>query len=353
MRVLNIPNFYYPNIGGIEQTARDFTKSLLEMGITDQKVLCINRLSKKTETDTVDGVEVIRCGCTVKIASQCMSADYAAEMKKLMNEFRPDTVILHWPNPFTLYNLMKYADRDFKFILYWHSDIVKQKLLGRLFYGLEDRAAERANVIVVTSPNYIDGSRVLSKNRDKCVVVPSCIDPKRFEVTPAIMEKTSVIKGKYAGKTLCFAFGRHVPYKGFEYLEEAEKYLPPNIKVVIGDRLSQDELIAHLFACDIFCFPSITKNEAFGLSLVEGMFFGKPAVTFTIPGSGVNYVSLDGITGIECPNRDSKAYAEAIIKLANDKKLREKLGRQARERATENFTYEKYSMNIQGLVKSI
>ena len=62
-------------------------------------------------------------------------------------------------------------------------------------------------------------------------------------------------------------------------------------------------------ACDVFCFPSVTKNEAFGIALAEGMYFGKPAVTFTIPGSGVNYVNLDGVTGIECKNADCKDYA--------------------------------------------
>ena len=45
----------------------------------------------------------------------------------------------------------------------------------------------------------------------------------------------------------------------------------------------------------IFCFPSITRNEAFGIALAEAMYCGKPAVTFTIEGSGVNFVSLDGV----------------------------------------------------------
>ena len=48
--------------------------------------------------------------------------------------------------------------------------------------------------------------------------------------------------------------------------------------------ISDFEKRAYLHACDIFCFPSITKNEAFGIALAEGMYFGKPAVTFTIAG---------------------------------------------------------------------
>ena len=352
MKILNIPNFYYPNIGGIEQVARDFSRVFSEKGVAEQKVLCTNRNGKKTVRGNVDGVDVTYCGCTAMIRSQAVSADYPGELRKLMNEFHPDVVVLHYPNPFQLFFLMRHAKKDFRFILYWHSDIVRQKWLGRLFIGLEKKAAERADLIITASRNCMEGSRTLKSYREKCRVVPYCIDPSRFELTPAVTERISGIRKKHEGKVLCFAFGRHVPYKGFEVLNEAKKYLPENIDVVIGDRLSQDELTAYLHTCDIFCFPSITKNEAFGLGLAEGMLFGHPAVTFTIPGSGVNYVSPNGITGIECPNGDAKAYAEAIMKLADDRELRERLGRNARERVLNHFTFEHYKENIYETVVS-
>ena len=105
-------------------------------------------------------------------------------------------------------------------------------------------------------------------------------------------------------------------------------------------------MIACLLACDIFCFPSVTKNEAFGIALAEGMYFGKPAVTFTIPGSGVNYVNVKNVTGLECPNSDSVAYAKALEKLAADPALREKFGKAGRERVLNNFTYDTFRQNI-------
>ena len=61
----------------------------------------------------------------------------------------------------------------------------------------------------------------------------------------------------------------------------------------------------------------------------------KAPVTFTIPGSGVNYVSINGVTGIEVPNRDVKAYATAMTKLADDKELRDRYGKAARKRVVE------------------
>ena len=83
------------------------------------------------------------------------------------------------------------------------------------------------------------------------------------------------------------------------------------------------------------------------------MYFGKPAVTFTIPGSGVNYVNLDGVTGIECPNCDSKAYANALKKLCNDDELRKRYGQAARQRIIVNFTAGIFEENIKRLIEEV
>ena len=99
-------------------------------------------------------------------------------------------------------------------------------------------------------------------------------------------------------------------------------------------------------ACDIYCFPSITKNEAFGLALADAMYYEKPAVTFTIPGSGVNYVSLDGVTGIEVENRNVEKYAEALKKLSTDKELRDQYGKAGKKRVIENFLDSQFRENI-------
>ena len=119
------------------------------------------------------------------------------------------------------------------------------------------------------------------------------------------------------------------------------------------DGVENDELVSRILACDIFCFPSITKNEAFGIALAEAMAYAKPAVTFTIEGSGVNYVSLNGLTGIEVENRNVAAYAEAIKKLASDAQLRKTYGENAKRRVEELFTNEKFTQNVNYLLESL
>ncbi len=373
-RVLQITNYMYPNIGGIEQVARDISASLKTQDDVEQKIICFNSnasdgkyICRQGETvhDEVDGVEVIRCGCFAKISSQQLSAVFGRELKKVMDDFRPDIVIFQYPNPFEAHYLLKYRKRDFRLIVFWELDITKQKILGKLFHKQSLNLLKRADLILTSSPNYIEGSPYLRKFRDKCTPLPLCIPKDRLHPSENSLRLAEKLRAEYSGKTLCFAVGRHIPYKGFSYLIKAAKLLDPNrFSVCIGGSgelteglkreaegcetvrflgtLSHDELLAYYNACDIFCFSSVTKNEAFGLALAEAMYYSKPAVTFTIEGSGVNFVSLDGVTGIECPNGDPAAYAQAIRRLADDSALRREYGRNARKRAEDLFMFERF-----------
>ena len=383
-KILQISNYIYPNIGGIEQVARDIANVLSADGSYEQKIICFNETARdgdyachrnETVHDTVDGVEVIRCGCITKKFSQSISLTFPGELKKLMENFDPDVVIFHYPNPFQAQFLQKYFKKKFKFVLYWHLDIVKQKRLGKLFYGQSIRLLERADVVLAASPLYIEGSPFLSRYKHKCRVISYCISGSRMTVTDEIEQKAKSIKEDNKNKIICFGIGRHVPYKGFKYLVDASKYLDDRFTIFIGGkgdlteelrvqaagdkkivflgRVSDADLIAFYLAMDIFCFPSIAKNEGFGIALAEGMFFGKPAVTFHIPGSGVNYVNVKDVTGLEVPNGDSQAYAKAIKKLADNTTLRETMGLAAKRRVEELFMMKEFRKNILAMIQGL
>lgn len=374
MKILQISNYYFPFIGGIEQVTRDCSDAL--KGEHEVKVFCFNH-EKGDKIDEVDGVEIIRAGCFAKVASQSLSFSYGKLLKKTMREFAPDVVIFHYPNPFAAHFLLKRLKRlkNCKLIVWWHLDITKQKILGKLFKGQNKRLLRRADKVVATSPKYIEGSRFLQSVREKCVVIPCCVNDSRMHPDAGVLARAEELKKENEGKTVCLAMGRHVPYKGIEYLVRASKLLDENFLVWIGGRgplteelkalaaddkkvtflgrVENDELVSRILACDIFCFPSITKNEAFGIALAEAMAYAKPAVTFTIEGSGVNYVSLNGLTGIEVENRNVAAYAEAIKKLASDAQLRKTYGENAKRRVEELFTNEKFTQNVNDLLESL
>ncbi len=369
-KVLQITNYMYPHIGGIEQVTRDILNSIKDN--YEQKIICFNH-EKGNVIDTVDGVEVTRVNCQVKISSQSIALSFGKKLKKLLKEFKPDIVIFHYPNPFVAHSLMKHLKhKEFKFIIYWHLDITKQKILGKLFNGQNKRLLKYADKIIATSPNYKEESPWLSQKKEKVVVIPNCIDEKRLSYTDIDLKKAQDIKDQYKDKTILFGFGRHVPYKGLIHLVNASKLLSDDYVVLIGGKgkltdelkkaakndnkvrflgaIPDDELKATILACDIFCFPSITKNEAFGIGLAEAMYYQKASVTFNIPCSGVNYVSLKDVTGLEVENSNDEAFAKAIETLKNDEKLRNKFEKNAKERVEELFSSEEFKKNINNLL---
>ncbi len=374
MNILHFACYYNPHIGGIERVAEDVVNSIGREH--NQRVICFNH-EKRDAADEINGVEIIRAKCFAKVASQQLSFTFYKLLKRQFKEFRPDVLIFHYPNPFAAHYVLKVLKKhkSCKLVLYWHLDITKQKILGKLFNGQTKRLLARADKVVATSPNYIEGSKFLSSAVEKCVIVPNCVDSNITSVTEDNRAEAEKIRNECAGKTICFAVGRHVPYKGIEYLVRAAKLLDENFKIIIGGqgsltdslkklaegddkvkfvgRLDQESLKAYMLACDIFCFPSITKNEAFGIALAEAMSFGKPAVTFTIEGSGVNYVSLNGVTGIEVENGNVEFYAEAVRTLANDKALRERYGKAAIIRQRDLFTEEQFKINIGKVIQSL
>ena len=153
-KVLQISKYYYPFIGGTEQVARNIVNSLKKNDEIEQKVICFNEdattdgvTTKKGETITeyVDDVEIIRCGYIAKISSQSISYSLPSILKKTLDEFEPDIIIFHYPNPFVANYLLKDKRHNFKLVIYWHLDITRQKLLGKMFHSQNIRLINRAD----------------------------------------------------------------------------------------------------------------------------------------------------------------------------------------------------------------
>lgn len=356
-KILHIPNYYPPHIGGIEEVCYSIVN-----GMTDytHKVICFND-EKTTRKELYEGVEIVRCGVVKKLFSQSISFSFFGELKKLFREFEPDIVHFHTPNPLSSVYLLMLLPKETRFILHWHSDIVEQDLLHTFYSPIEKQLLKRADKILVTSPTYASGSKPLRLWIKQLEVVPNTVNVSKLQKKDGDEKAVQAIKDLYGRKKIVFTFGRHVPYKGLKYLIEAANSVSDDTVIVIAgrgplseelknkntsssvyfvDRLEDEKLRHYLYAADAFAFPSITRNEAFGIALAEAMYCGLPALTFTVPDSGINWVCPDGQTGLESENGNSQALAKAINTLLSDSALRKKLGIQASQRVKENFTIE-------------
>lgn len=358
-KVLHISKYYYPFMGGTEMVCKDIAEGLSQE--FENKIICFNT-SKKDEIDIVNGIEVTRCSSIMKIASQSISFTYFKRLHSIIKQWKPDAIHFHLPNPFVTYLLLPIIPSTTKLILHWHLDIYKQKIIYELVKTIERKLLERADKIIVTSARYRDDSIPLQDFFNKTIVIDNGIDTSRLDVRDGDNERIADIKLLYKNMPIILFVGRHVPYKGLRYLIEAEKHIKNNCQIVIAGqgplteslkqianldrvhfvgKLSEADLRCYLHASDIFAFPSITKNEAFGLALAEGMYCKSVPVTFTIKGSGVNYVSINNQTGLEVENSNSEAYAKAIDRLIVDSDIRKEYADKGYQRVLDNFTVER------------
>lgn len=356
---MHISKYYYPYIGGVENTCKYLADSFSEEN--DVAVVCFNESSQNIK-EKVGNVTVYRVGTWVNIARQALSLAYFPILKKAIKEFQPDIIHFHWANPYPAAVLMTMIPKKVKLVVHWHMDIIKQKKIYPFIKPVETALLKRADKIFVTSPNYRDSSLPLQPFKEKVDIVQSAIEEDLFKMKSGDENRILQIKENYSNKPIVFFVGRHIQYKGLPYLIEAEKLVKSDCVFVIAGKgplteelkdscksdrvkfvgkVSDDDLRCYLYASTILAFPSITKNEAFGLSLAQGMYCKCPAVTFSIEGSGVNWVSLKDQTCLEAPNEDVSAYANDIDALIEDKMLHDKLAEAGYERAKSLFVLPK------------
>ena len=358
MKILQVGKFY-PIRGGVEKVMYD-----LMLGLSGREIRC-DMLCAVTEKQRPGMIPLnpyarLLCMPTLfKLSATMISPAMIFRLRRIQHEY--DIIHIHHPDPMACLSLFLSGYKG-KVVLHWHSDILKQKMLLRFYQWLQQWLIRRADIIVGTSPVYVQQSPFLKNVQHKIGNIPIGID----ELNPD-SETVAAIRAKYAGKKIIYSLGRLVEYKGYEYLIRAAKYLDNNYIVLIGgggmlqaqlqrlidelgvaDRvkllgyIQDDQMIAAYFmACDVFCLSSIWKTEAFGIVQIEAMSCGKPVVATRIPESGVSWVNEDGVSGYNVEPEQAEALADAIVRIVSDPQQYAALAAGARKRYETLFTQEK------------
>lgn len=371
-KILHISKYYPPFQGGIEESCQLIVNNIRGF---EHRVICFND-NTHTVNETVNNANILRVGTSLVIASQPIALSYFYHLNRTIKTFRPDIIHFHAPNPLISLFLLMLIPKKAKLVVHWHSDIIEQKdTIYKPYKPFEKNLLKRADRIIITSPNYLEKSEPLESFKEKIHVIPNLVDEHKLNFSVDDKQLIKLINEKYQNKKIVFFIGRHVPYKGIQNLLDAEPYINSECELVIAGtgpltedirtriksnkrihllgKITDKELKLYYYASTVFAFPSITKNEAFGVALAEAMYCGLTPVTFRISGSGVNWVSLKNITGLEVENCNSKAYAEAINKLLEDDKLRNELSENAVKRVKENFVLSVVERKITDLYSQI
>ncbi len=95
----------------------------------------------------------------------------------------------------------------------------------------------------------------------------------------------------------------------------------------------------------------VSLREGLARALPQALIAGKPVVSYDV--DGAREVVRDGETGFLLPPRSIEPLAAALVRLASDAALRQRLGRQGRERFTEQFRHEWMTRQLRELYERL
>jgi glycosyltransferase involved in cell wall biosynthesis len=355
LKILHFYKTYYPDsFGGVEQVIFQLASGSARLGI-ESTVLSLtpNKVERVIE---VNGHKAFRCRSNFKIASTVFSLSSLWQFNELAKKV--DIVHYHFPWPFM--DLAHFVVNHNKpSVVTYHSDIVKQKILLKLYRPLKTKFLNSMDSIVATSPNYRVTSDILQRHQDKVEVIPIGLDKNLY---PIINNVRVQYWKEILGKKFFLFVGVLRYYKGLNILLDALALgdLPTVIvgagpieyelrikaeslglkNVTFLGQVSEEDKVVILDLSYAVVFPSHLRSEAFGISLLEGAMFTKPMISSEI-GTGTSFININGLTGIVVPPSSPKELSNAMHFLWDNPEIASRMGNEAAKRYLDLFTADK------------
>ena len=369
LRVLHFFKTYYPDsFGGIEQVIFQMCKGTARYGFTCE-VLTLSPNAHEAPIE-FSGHLVHQARLDFQVASTGFSLSAFRKFRELASQ--ADIVHYHYPWPFM--DLVHFITRHGKpTVVTYHSDIVKQKTLLKIYRPLKNYFLRSVDRIVATSPNYLATSSVLNRYRNKVIKITYGLDKSTYPApAPELLENW---RSKLGGVQRFFLFvGMLRYYKGLHILLDAVQGTDYPVVIVgagpveaelkahaarLGLRnihflgaVSDEDKVALLQLCYAVVFPSHLRSEAFGISLLEGAMFGKPMISSEI-GTGTSYINVNGETGVVVSAGNPAAFREAMCYLWNNPDVAAEMGKRAEARYWRLFTAERMAESYANLYRDL
>lgn len=257
-----------------------------------------------------------------------------------------------------------------------------------LIYRIKKAIAGLADSVVTISRHTRGLVRALGVPEDRIILAPPGIDPGTMTVDP---EEVAAVRRRYEGKKILLTVSRLERRKGQDqvirlmpelraryggrivYLligsgqgaymcEGDEEYLRGLVRsldlegtVFFLGSLPDEEVKAHLGACDLFVMPNRPNEktggtEGFGIVFLEANIMGKPVIGGRSGGS-IDAVE-DGKSGFLVDPTDLAEIRTGIVQLLDDPLKADGMGEYGRLRAERSFTWEAGSGLIREALES-
>ena len=302
-------------------------------------------------------------------------------IKRILREFKPDVVHSHSAKGGVLGRMAAHALRVPAIVHTVHGAPFHPYQGGaarRLFRWCESYAARRCHAMVSVA----DAMTELMVDagvapRDKFTTIYSGMDVEPFLAANDHRQRVRDELGFSDQHVVIGKIARLFHLKGHEYLVQAARRVVqqcPNARfLLVGDGLLREKLQRQIAEADLseyFRFVGlvppeqipamlgamdvlvhVSLREGLARALPQALIAGKPVVSYDV--DGTREVAITGETGFLIPPKQVGPLADALIELASDAQLRERMGQEGRGRFTEQFRHETMTRQLRELYERL
>jgi L-malate glycosyltransferase len=277
-------------------------------------------------------------------------------LKKIIKEFKPGIIHAHYA---TSYGLLGTLSSFHPIIISaWGSDIMEFPGKNFLHKKLLSYNLERADRIQVTST--IMRTILQEEFKINAVVIPYGINLENFykEKAERPFSENDIVIGTV--KSLEYIYGIDILIRAFKIV--CDQFRDISLKLLIVGSGSQEKVLKELSlelglqgkvkfmaAVEyenvnkiynyIDIFANLSRNESFGVSVLEASASEKPVVVTAV--GGLPEVVENNVTGIIVPVENPAAAASAFKKLILEKELRNTMGKNGRKKVETDYDFKK------------
>lgn len=285
----------------------------------------------------------------------------SGELSKLLKGFAPDVLNAHYASGYG--TLARRCGFKPLLLSVWGSDVYDFPNQGRFNRRLIIKNLQSAAAIASTSKVMAVQVKNLLREQKDIFITPfgvdtklfdKCDEPEKDQLTIGIVK---AIEPKYGVEYLIRGFSLFkrrlekegkMPRKGIKLEIYGKGSLIPELKQ-LAKSMNLEELVHFhgavphskvpkiISGFDIFCAPSISDSESFGVAAVEAMACGVPVLVSNV--DGFREVVKNGETGFIVTRRDPVLLANKLFVLANDAELRRKMGEEGRRHVQANYEW--------------
>ena len=362
-----------PNGGGIGYYVYNLSKKLVERG---HKVTIITRGStEKTKKRMVDGIDVFEASFFPLYPFHILIHSIFVNM--ILKSIEPKLTLVHLHTPLpppvetslpTIITVHTALKIDAKYHEIYNLYFLAEKVQSIVVYPrIELKLLKGSKKITAVSRSVAKELNEYGIDPNEITVVGNGVDEKVFVPTPEKKQTekyvlyTGVLRGRkglfdlikcaeYVSKTFpnvkFFITG-----KGplLHILKEKVRKMGLQKNIVFLGYVKRDRLIQIYQNASIHVVPSV--YEGLPTVLLEAMSCGLPVVATAVGGN--TEVISSGVNGFLVPPKAPQEMARVILKLLDDPKLREKIGREARKTIERYYTWDRIADNILKCYQSI